>query len=152
MQQVKSGDTVKVHYHGRLTSGETFDSSSGRDPLEFKVGSGSVISGFDDGVTGMTVGEKKTIQIPFMEAYGPRQEEMVVEFPIDQFPPTITPQVGMPLTMSTASGDPVEVVIVAVQETTVLLDANHPLAGQDLIFDLELVEIAGGSPLIILPE
>jgi peptidylprolyl isomerase len=77
---------------------------------------------------------------------------MVVEFPIDQFPPTITPQVGMPLTMSTASGDPVEVVIVAVQETTVLLDANHPLAGQDLIFDLELVEIAGGSPLIILPE
>jgi len=152
MQKVKSGDTVKVHYHGKLVSGDTFDSSTGREPLEFEVGSGMVIKGFDDGVTGMAIGEKKTIHIPFAEAYGPVQEEMLVEFPIDQFPPEIKPEVGMPLTMTTSEGHPVEVVIASVRETTVILDANHPLAGKDLIFDLELVEIAGGSPLIILPE
>ena len=101
MQKVKSGDTIKVHYHGRLTNGETFDSSEGREPLEFEVGSGMVIKGFDDGVTGMIVGEKKTINIPFLEAYGPVQEEMMVEFPLDQFPPDLKPVVGMPLTMTT---------------------------------------------------
>lgn len=152
MQQVKSGDTIKVHYHGRLTSGETFDSSTGRDPLEFEVGSGMVIKGFDEGVTGMRIGEKKTINIPFLEAYGPRQEEMLVEFPIDQFPPDLKPEIGMQLTMTTAQGHPVQVIIDEVRETTVILDANHPLAGKDLVFDLELVEIVGGSPLIILPE
>lgn len=151
MQQVKSGDTVKVHYHGRLTSGETFDSSNGRDPLEFEVGSGMVIKGFDDGVTGMAIGEKKTITIPADEAYGPRQEEMMVEFPINQFPPDLKPELGMPLTMTTAQGHPVQVVIVEIRPETVVLDANHPLAGKDLVFDLELVEIKGGSPLIIMP-
>ena len=79
MQQVKNGDTIQVHYHGTLTSGETFDSSTGRAPLEFEVGTGMVIPGFDSGVLGMTVGEKKTIQIPFAEAYGPKQPEMIVE-------------------------------------------------------------------------
>jgi FKBP-type peptidyl-prolyl cis-trans isomerase 2 len=152
MQKVKSGDTIKVHYHGRLTNGETFDSSEGREPLEFEVGSGMVIKGFDDGVTGMIVGEKKTINIPFLEAYGPVQEEMMVEFPLDQFPPDLKPVVGMPLTMTTSQGHPVQVVVAEVREVNVLLDANHPLAGKDLIFDLELVEIAGASPLIILPE
>lgn len=152
MQKVKSGDTIKVHYHGRLTSGETFDSSEGREPLEFEVGSGMVIKGFDDGVTGMIIGEKKTINIPFLEAYGPVQDEMMVEFPLDQFPPDLKPAVGMPLTMTTSQGHPVQVVVTELRETTVLLDANHPLAGKDLIFDLELVEIAGASPLIILPE
>lgn len=148
---MKSGDTVKVHYHGRLTSGETFDSSNGRDPLEFEVGSGMVIKGFDDGVTGMAIGEKKTITIPADEAYGPRQEEMMVEFPINQFPPDLKPELGMPLTMTTAQGHPVQVVIVEIRPETVVLDANHPLAGKDLVFDLELVEIKGGSPLIIMP-
>ena len=81
MAQVKSGDKIKVHYHGKLTNGETFDSSAGREPLAFEVGSGMVIKGFDDGVTGMVVGEKKTIQIPFMDAYGPRNPEMVIEMP-----------------------------------------------------------------------
>lgn len=151
MQQVKSGDTIKVHYHGRLESGETFDSSEGREPLQFEVGAGHVIRGFDDGVTGMTVGEKKTIHIPVDQAYGHRQEEMVIPFPLNQFPPDLQPQVGMPLTMTTAQGHPVQVVIVEVGEENVLLDANHPLAGKDLIFDLELVEIEGGSPLIIMP-
>src|SRR5688572_31744642 len=86
MQQVKNGDKVKVHYHGKLTSGETFDSSEGREPLEFEVGSGMVIKGFDDGVTGMNVGEKKTINIPFNEAYGPRNPEMLIEMPKERFP------------------------------------------------------------------
>ena len=151
MQQVKSGDTVKVHYHGRLTTGETFDSSEGREPLEFQVGGGMVIKGFDDGVTGMIVGEKKTINIPVDEAYGPTQEEMLVEFPLNQFPPDLKPEVGMPLTMTTAQGHPVQVIIVELRPESVILDANHPLAGKDLIFDLELVEIVGASPLIIMP-
>lgn len=151
MQQVKSGDTVKVHYHGKLNDGTTFDTSSGREPLEFEVGSGMVIKGFDDGVTGMAVGEKKTINIPAEEAYGEHSEEMVVQFPRNQFPPDLNPEVGMQLTMTTAQGHPVPVVIVDVQPEIVLLDANHPLAGKDLTFDLELVEIVGAKPLIIMP-
>jgi peptidylprolyl isomerase len=151
MQQAKSGDKVKVHYHGRLTSGETFDSSEGRQPLEFEVGSGMVIKGFDDGVTGMKVGEKKTISIPAADAYGPKNPEMVIEYPKAQFPPDIKIEVGMPLVMSSASGQQYQVVITDIKEDTVLLDANHPLAGEELIFDIELVEIVGGSPLIIMP-
>ena len=151
MQQVKSGDTVKVHYHGKLTDGTTFDSSAGREPLEFEVGSGMVIKGFDDGVTGMKIGDKKTINIPVDEAYGPKQEEMLVEFPIDQFPPDLKPEVGMPLTMTTSQGQPVQVIIAEIKEDSVILDANHPLAGEDLVFDLELVEIIGAKPLIIMP-
>jgi FKBP-type peptidyl-prolyl cis-trans isomerase 2 len=151
MSQVKSGDKVKVHYHGKLTSGETFDSSSGRDPLEFEVGSGMVIKGFDDGVTGMVVGEKKTINIPFLEAYGPRNPEMVIEMPKDRFPEDMEIEVGMPLVMSDQQGQQFNVTITEIKEKAVMLDANHPLAGQDLIFDLELMEIVGGKPLIILP-
>ncbi len=151
MQQVKSGDTVKVHYHGKLNDGTTFDSSAGREPLEFEVGSGMVIKGFDDGVTGMAVGEKKTINIPADEAYGEHSEEMVVQFPRNQFPPDLNPEIGMQLTMTTAQGHPVPVVIVEVQPEIVMLDANHPLAGKDLTFDLELVEIVGAKPLIIMP-
>ncbi|MFZ5977172.1 MAG: FKBP-type peptidyl-prolyl cis-trans isomerase [Bacteroidota bacterium] len=151
MQQVKKGDTVKVHYHGKLEDGTTFDSSEGREPLEFEVGSGMVIAGFDDGVTGMQVGEKKIIHIPADEAYGPVQEEMIMEFPRDRFPADMTPEVGMQLNMSNGQGQNFPVVIVDVKDTVVILDANHPLAGKDLIFDLELVAIAGGSPLIIMP-
>jgi FKBP-type peptidyl-prolyl cis-trans isomerase 2 len=151
MSQVKSGDKIKVHYHGKLTSGETFDSSAGRDPLAFEVGSGSVIKGFDEGVTGMVVGEKKTIHIPFDEAYGARNPEMVIDMPKDRFPAEMEIEVGMPLVMSDGQGQQFQVTIVEIKETTVILDANHPLAGQDLIFDLELVEIEGGSPLIIMP-
>ncbi len=151
MQQVKSGDKVKVHYHGKLTSGETFDSSEGRQPLEFEVGSGMVIKGFDEGVTGMSVGEKKTINIPYNEAYGPRNAEMVIDMPKDRFPNDMQLEVGMPLMMSDGSGQNFEVVVVQIKDNSVVLDANHPLAGQDLIFDIELVEIVGGSPLIIMP-
>ena len=151
MQVVKSGDKVKVHYHGRLTSGETFDSSEGRAPLEFEVGGGMVIKGFDDGVTGMAVGEKKTVNIPFDEAYGPRNPEMLIEFPKDRFPPEMELETGMPLTMNNGGGQQFQVVITEIKDEVVMLDANHPLAGQDLVFDIELVEIVGGSPLIILP-
>lgn len=151
MAQVKSGDKIKVHYHGKLTNGETFDSSAGREPLAFEVGSGMVIKGFDDGVTGMVVGEKKTIQIPFMDAYGPRNPEMVIEMPKDRFPADMELELGMPLVMSDGQGQQFQVTIVEIKEAAVMLDANHPLAGQDLTFDLELVEIEGGSPLIIMP-
>jgi peptidylprolyl isomerase len=151
MQQVKSGDKVKVHYHGRLTSGETFDKSEGREPLEFEVGSGAVIKGFDEGVTGMTVGEKKTINIPFLEAYGPRNVEMIIEMPKDRFPQDMEVEVGMPLVMSDGQGNQYQVVVTELKDDAVVLDANHPLAGQDLIFDLELVDISGAKPLIIMP-
>lgn len=151
MQQVKSGDKVKVHYHGRLTNGETFDKSEGRAPLEFEVGSGMVIKGFDDGVTGMTVGEKKTINIPFSEAYGPKNPDMIIEMPKDRFPQDMEIEIGMPLAMSDGQGHQFQVVVVQIKEEAVVLDANHPLAGQDLVFDLELVEIEGPKPLIIMP-
>jgi FKBP-type peptidyl-prolyl cis-trans isomerase 2 len=151
MQEAKSGDKVKVHYHGKLTSGETFDSSEGRAPLEFEVGSGSVIKGFDEGVTGMKVGEKKTINIPADEAYGPKNPEMLVEMPKDRFPTDMEIEVGMPLMMSDGSGQNFQVVVTDIKEDSVMLDANHPLAGEELIFDIELVEIVGGKPLIILP-
>ena len=151
MAQVKSGDKIKVHYHGKLTNGETFDSSTGREPLEFEVGSGMVIPGFDQGVTGMAVGEKKTVNIPFTEAYGPKNMEMVIEMPKDRFPEDMQVEVGMPLMMSDEQGQQFQVTIVDIKEEAVMLDANHPLAGQDLIFDLELVEIVGGKSLIIMP-
>lgn len=141
MQQVKNGDTVRVHYHGKLTDGSTFDSSEGRDPLEFTVGSGQVIKGFDDAMTGMQPGEKKTVNIPVDEAYGHRNDDMMMEYPKSEFPADMNPEVGMELHMSDNMGNVFPVVIAELRDETVLLDANHPLAGQDLIFDIELVSI-----------
>ena len=148
-QAVKAGDTVKVHYHGRLTDGTTFDSSEGRAPLEFQVGSGMVIRGFDDGLLGMTVGQKKTIEIPVEDAYGPKDPDAIIEFPIDRFPPDMKPEAGMQLVMNNGAGQQIPVVITEVKDDVVVLDANHQLAGQDLIFDLELVEIIGASRIIM---
>ena len=141
MQQAKSGDKVKVHYHGRLTSGETFDSSEGRAPLEFEVGAGQMIQGFDEGVKGMSVGEKKTLNIPFDKAYGPRNPEMVIDFPKERLPEEMTLEVGMQLMMSNGAGQQIPVQVVEVKEEVIVLDANHMLAGHDLVFDIELVEI-----------
>ena len=151
MQEAKKGDKVKVHYHGKLNNGETFDSSTGREPLEFEVGSGAVIKGFDEGVSGMKVGEKKTINIPIEEAYGPYSDDMLIEFPKDRFPNDMELKEGMQLMMSNGSGQNIPVIINEVKGDTVILDANHPLAGEELIFDIELVEIVGKSPLIIMP-
>ena len=149
MRKVQSGDTVKVHYHGTLTSGETFDSSNGREPLEFKVGEGQVIPGFDNAMVDMEIGQSKKVEIPMMEACGPAHEEMVFKFPKTNFPEDFTPEVGMSVNMRDQQGNPVPVIIVGIEEDVVVLDANHPLAGQDLIFQIELVEIAGGK--IIMP-
>jgi len=149
MTQVKDGDKVRVHYHGKLRTGETFDSSEGREPLEFTVGSGQVIKGFDNGVMGMNVGDKKTVEIPVDEAYGEKSQEMVVEFPKNQFPPDLNPEVGMQLMMNNGAGQSFPVTVTEVREESVVLDANHPLAGQDLIFDIELVEIVPTSRIIM---
>ena len=142
MQQVKEGDVVKVHYTGKLINGEQFDSSVGREPLEFTVGAGQMIKGFDDAMPGMNLGEKKTINIAPEDAYGPRSEKAIIEFPKQNVPADIKLEPGMPLTLSNQDGQPVPVIIVEVKEEVIVLDANHFLAGQELIFDIELVEIA----------
>lgn len=141
MQAVQNGNTVRVHYTGRLTDGTTFDSSEGRDPLEFTVGTGSVIKGFDSGVLDMKIGEKKTVHIPMHEAYGPKDERNIVQYPVANVPPGLNPQVGMTLQMNDAEGHVIPVTVTAVDSENITLDANHQLAGQDLIFDIELVSI-----------
>lgn len=141
MAQAKSGDLVKVHYTGRLDDGSVFDSSKGREPLEFTLGGGQVIPGFDEAVTGMNPGDEKTITIPSDQAYGPRRDEMTVVVDPSQFPDNIQPEVGQQLQMS-QNGQVAVVTVTDVSDEAVTLDANHPLAGRDLTFDLELVEIA----------
>jgi peptidylprolyl isomerase len=142
MQQVKSGDTVQVHYHGTLNDGNTFDSSEGREPLQFTVGSGQVIKGFDDAVIDMVIGDKKTVLIPVDMAYGHKNEEMIIEYPRNQFPADMIPEIGMELQMSDNEGNVFAVVVTEVADEMVILDANHPLAGQDLTFNIELVAIS----------
>ena len=151
MMQVKNGDTVKVHYAGRLTDGSTFDSSDGREPLEFEVGSGMVIKGFDEGVLGMEVGDKKTLNIPAEEAYGDINPEMLYEFPKEHLPKDMEFEIGMGLNMTNELGEVIQVVVTDIKEDSIILDHNHPLAGESLVFDIELVEIAGGKSLIIMP-
>ena len=141
MQQVKKGDKVRVHYHGKLTNGETFDSSEGKAPLEFVVGAGMMIKGFDAAVVGMSPGDKKTVNIPAAEAYGEFNEELLVEFPRDRFPKDLNPEVGMQLTMTNGSGQHIPVTIADVKDDVVVLDSNHFLAGKELVFDITLAEI-----------
>jgi len=141
MEKVKSGDNVKVHYHGKLQDGTTFDSSEGREPLEFTAGTGQVIKGFDNAVIDMAPGEKKTVHIPVDEAYGPRNEDMMMEYPISEFPADMNPEPGMQLHMSDNTGNVFPVTIAEVLDEVVILDANPPLAGKDLIFEIELVAI-----------
>ena len=142
MKQVKEGDVVKVHYTGKLVNGEQFDSSVDREPLEFTVGAGQMIKGFDDAMPGMNLGEKKTINIAPEDGYGPRNEEAIIEFPKENVPAEMVIEPGMPLTLSDQAGNPVPVIVVEVKDDIIILDANHFLAGQELIFDIELVEIA----------
>ena len=145
MQQVKNGDTVRVHYHGKLTDGSTFDSSEGRDPLEFTVGSGQVIKGFDDAMLNMQPGEKKTVNIPVEQAYGQRNNDMIMEYPKSEFPADMNPEVGMELHMSDNMGNVFPVVIAEVQQEMVMLDANHPLAGRSLHFAVEVADVREAS-------
>jgi FKBP-type peptidyl-prolyl cis-trans isomerase 2 len=139
---IENGQKVKIHYTGTLDDGSQFDSSAGREPLEFEMGAGMVIPGFEAGVQAMEVGEKKSIHIPAVEAYGEKREDMVMEFERTQLPEGLEPEVGMGLQMQGPQGQPVPVQIAAVTETTVTIDANHPLAGQNLNFELELVSVA----------
>tara|TARA_R110002020_G_scaffold364685_1_gene576976 strand:+ start:103 stop:531 length:429 start_codon:yes stop_codon:yes gene_type:complete len=142
MTEVKSGDTVAIHYTGTLQDGTTFDSSEGRDPLEFQVGSGQIIPGLDGALPGMTVGDKKVVKVPSDEAYGPTNPEMRQSVPREGIPAEIPLEVGTQLQMQTPDGQAMPVTVVDVDEATVTLDANHPLAGKDLQFDIELVKIA----------
>ena len=142
MKQVKEGDLVKVHYTGKLVNGEEFDSSIDKEPLEFTVGAGQMIKGFDDAMPGMALGEKKTINIAPEDGYGHRSEEAIIEFPKENVPGDMVLEPGMPLTLSNQAGQPVPVIVVEVKDDIIILDANHFLAGQELIFDIELVEIA----------
>lgn len=149
MQQAKDGDKVKVHYTGRLENGETFDSSEGKSPLEFTVGAGQMIKGFDEGVKGMQVGDKKTVEIKSDEAYGERDSNNLIEFPRDQFPANVNPEPGLQLMLSNSEGQQFPVVVSEVKENSVILDGNHPLAGKDLIFDIEMVDIQAKSHIIM---
>jgi peptidylprolyl isomerase len=140
--QAKNGDTVKIHYKGTLDDGSVFDSSEGRDPLNFKLGEGMVIPGFENAVLGLNKGEKKTVKIPSTEAYGPKMDEAVIVVPKEEIPPHIKPEKGLKLQLMAPDGSPALVEVTDVTETHVTLDGNHPLAGKDLTFEIELVEIA----------
>jgi peptidylprolyl isomerase len=141
MTQVKSGDTVRIHYTGTLTDGTTFDSSEGRDPLEFVVGSGQIIPGLDKAMPGMAVGEKKVVEIPCAEAYGDVNPENRQAVPREHIPADIPVEVGLQLQMQSPEGQVIPVTVIDVTEAEVTLDANHMLAGKDLTFAVELVEI-----------
>lgn len=141
MSQVKKNDTVRVHYTGKLADGQVFDSSEGKEPIEFTLGQGQLIPGFEKGLVDMKVSEKKTINIPKEEAYGEPRPELIQEVPKTQLPPEITPEVGMGLVSRNPEGQEMNLVITDVKDDAIVVDANHPLAGKDLTFDLEVVEI-----------
>lgn len=142
MTQAMRGYNVKVHYTGKLDDGTVFDSSVGHEPLGFAVGSGQVIAGFDEAVVGMEVGESKVVHIPVDKAYGVRNEEMVMQVPIEQVPPDLNPEIGMQVEMGGVNGEIMRVVVTEISATSITLDANPPLAGKNLTFTIELVECA----------
>lgn len=141
MSQVKENDTVKVHYTGKLANGQVFDSSLEREPLEITLGQGALIPGFEKGLLDMEINEKKTINIPVTEAYGEVQKELLYEVKKEQLPQEMTPEVGMGLASKDENGREIQFRVAEVKEDSVIVDANHPLAGQDLTFELELIEI-----------
>lgn len=142
MTQAKMGDTVKVHYSGRLDTGVLFDSSEGSDPLQFELGSGCLIAGFEEAVVGMSPGESKTVQIPPEKAYGKYREDRVIKIDRKDLPEGIVPAEGMTLEISASNGVMVPVQITEIDGSTITLDANHPLSEQTLTFEIKLVEIA----------
>jgi len=141
MSQAKSGDFVHVHYTGRLDDESVFDTSDGRDPLTFQLGKGQVVPGFEGAVAGMEVGEKKTVSFPSDEAYGPRLEQLVFTAPRENLPPGYDPQEGEMMRLETKDGRQMDVVVISTDDEFVRMDGNHPLAGKDLTFDIELVKI-----------
>ncbi len=140
MAQAKSGDRVKVHYRGKLDDGTVFDESFGKEPLEFVLGAEQIIPGFDEAVVGMEVGETKTVVVPPEKAYGEHRDDMVVEFPKSGLPEDLNPQVGQQLQMQ-QNGQTFIVTVTDISDDTITLDANHPLAGRNLTFEITLVEI-----------
>ena len=143
MPTAKAGDTVQVHYEGKLQDGTVFDSSEGRDPLSFRIGAGQVIPGFERAVDGMEVGETKMARIDVDDAYGERREDLELDVPREQLPQELDVEVGTPLQLQQPDGRAVPVTVTALDEESVKLDANHPLAGQPLQFELTLVDIEG---------
>lgn len=141
MSQAKKGDTVHIHYTGRLDDGTVFDTSENREPLAFQIGKGMVVPGFEKAITGMEVGEKKTETIPADLAYGPRVEQLTFMVPRENLPPGYDPQVGEIMRMETKDGRQMDVLITSADPEMIRMDANHPLAGKDLTFDIELVKI-----------
>lgn len=141
MSNVKQGDKVKVHYTGTLQDGSVFDSSREREPLEFEIGSGALIPGFEKAVLGLSVGESTKVEIPSGEAYGEVRDEMIISVERTKLPADIDPQLGMQLQVQQPDGQAMPVVISDVNETHITIDANHPLAGRDLTFEIELVEV-----------
>ena len=141
MAQAKYGDTVKVHYTGRLDDGTVFDTSANGDPLQFTIGSGQIIPGFEQAVVGMNPGESKTVKIPAEDAYGQRREDLIIEVEKSQLPEGLKPEVGLQLQSRQPDGRIVVLTIADMTESHVTLDANHPLAGKDLTFEIQLVEI-----------
>ncbi|BDD00107.1 peptidylprolyl isomerase [Persicobacter psychrovividus] len=142
MSVAEKGNQVKVHYTGRLTDGTQFDSSAGREPLAFELGAGQMIPGFDAAVHGMAIGDKKTITIPSAEAYGESRPEMIQQMPRTSLPEDMEVAVGQTLYAQGPDGQPFPVKVLELTEETVTIDGNHELAGEDLVFDIELVEIA----------
>lgn len=141
MTKIKNNDTVEVHYTGTLADGQIFDSSLQREPLKFTLGQGQLIPGFEAGLIDMGVSDKKTIQIPSNEAYGPRQDEMMHEVQKSQLPQEIKPEVGMPLSSQNPEGQEMHFTIAEVKEESIIVDGNHPLAGKDLTFEIEVISI-----------
>jgi len=141
MSTVKENDTVRVHYTGKLADGEIFDDSRGREPIEFTLGAGQVIPGFEKAVLDMAVSDTKTVNIPSADAYGDHRPELIQAVPLSELPEEIKPEVGMQLVSQAPDGQQIPLVVTEVNDDNIMVDANSPLAGKDLIFDLELVEI-----------
>jgi FKBP-type peptidyl-prolyl cis-trans isomerase 2 len=145
MAGAKEGDTVKVHYKGTLQDGTVFDDSHDREPLEFTIGAGEIIPGFEDAVIGMEPGEEATAEVDAEDAYGERHDELVASVSRDELPDDLDLQVGQRLEMQDKNGESMILAVSDVDDSTVTLDANHPLAGEDLVFGIELLEIVDAS-------
>ena len=141
MAQAKAGDVVRVHYKGYFDDGTVFDTSRNAEPFEFTLGNDMVIPGFENAIIGMKVGDVRTVKIPPEEGYGERREDLIIEVDRNQVPPDIQPEVGMMLQLQSGQGEAIPVMVTAISDTTITLDGNHPLAGKQLNFEIELVEI-----------